>query len=84
MFPASKPEYDQIQDLKHEARQQLLRQEQPSNAFDCLFLVDHPKFSDFYDSYLRLQGGRSVRCCPSCDRRRITDCQLYGALGLQI
>jgi len=56
MFPEYKPEYDQIQDLKREARQQLLMQEQPSNAFDCLFLVEHPKFRDFYDSYLRSQG----------------------------
>jgi len=56
MFPSYKPEYDQIQDLKMEARQQLLSQEQPSNAFDCLFLVEHPKFKDFYDSYLRSQG----------------------------
>lgn len=56
MFPSYKPEYDQIQDLKQEARQQLLSQEQPSNAFDCLFLVEHPKFKDFYDSYLRSQG----------------------------
>lgn len=56
MFPSYKPEYDQIQDLKREARQQLLNQEQPSNAFDCLFLVEHPKFRDFYDTYLRSQG----------------------------
>lgn len=56
MFPAYKPEYDQIQELKLEARQQLLNREQPSNAFDCLFLVEHPKFKDFYENYLRSQG----------------------------
>ena len=56
MFPAYKPEYDQIQDLKREARQQLLNREQPSNAFDCLFLVEHPKFKNFYENYLRAQG----------------------------
>lgn len=56
MFPSHKPEYDQIQDLKREARQQLLNREQPSNAFDCLFLVEHPKFKDFYENYLRSQG----------------------------
>ena len=56
MFPSYKPEYDQIQDLKFEARQQLLNQEAPSNAFDCLFLVEHPKFKDFYENYLRNQG----------------------------
>jgi type III restriction enzyme len=56
MFPAYKPEYDQIQDLKREARQQLLNQEAPGNAFDCLFLVEHPKFKDFYDNYLKEQG----------------------------
>jgi type III restriction enzyme len=56
MFPDYKPEYDQIQDLKKEARQQLLNREQPSNAFDCLFLVEHPKFKDFYENYLRSQG----------------------------
>lgn len=56
MFPTYKPEYDQIQDLKHEARQQLLNREVPSNAFDCLFLVEHPKFKDFYETYLKQQG----------------------------
>jgi type III restriction enzyme len=56
MFPAYKPDYDQIQDLKREAREQLLKREAPSNAFDCLFLVEHPKFKDFYDNYLRDQG----------------------------
>ncbi|PSF33888.1 hypothetical protein C7H19_19385 [Aphanothece hegewaldii CCALA 016] len=56
MFPAYKSEYDQIQDLKEEARQQLLNREAPSNAFDCLFLVEHPKFKDFYENYLRAQG----------------------------
>ena len=56
MFPAYKPEYEQIQDLKKEARQQLLDREAPSNAFDCLFLVEHPKFRDFYENYLRAQG----------------------------
>lgn len=56
MFPSYKPEYDQIQELKREARQQLLNREQPSNAFDCLFLVEHPKFKDFYENYLRSQG----------------------------
>jgi type III restriction enzyme len=56
MFPAYKPAYDQIQDLKREARRQLLNREAPSNAFDCLFLVEHPKFKDFYENYLRAQG----------------------------
>ena len=56
MFPRYKPEYDEIQDLKREARDQLLNQEAPSNAFDCLFLVEHPKFKDFYENYLRNQG----------------------------
>jgi type III restriction enzyme len=56
MFPAYKPEYEQIQDLKREARQQLLGSEAPSNAFDCLFLVEHPKFKNFYENYLREQG----------------------------
>lgn len=56
MFPAYKPEYDEIQDLKQEARQQLLNREAPSNAFDCLFLVEHPKFKDFYENYLKAQG----------------------------
>lgn len=56
MFPAYKPEYEQIQDLKWEARQQLLSQEAPGNAFDCLFLVEHPKFKNFYENYLKEQG----------------------------
>ncbi len=56
MFPAYKPEYDQIQELKREARDALLNREQPSNAFDCLFLVEHPKFKDFYENYLTAQG----------------------------
>lgn len=56
MFPAYKPEYQQIQELKQEARQQLLDREAPGNAFDCLFLVEHPKFKNFYENYLREQG----------------------------
>ena len=56
MFPRYKPEYDQIQYLKEEALQQLKNRETPSNAFDCLFLVEHPKFKEFYETYLRQQG----------------------------
>lgn len=56
MFPPYIPEYDQIQELKTEARQQLLDREAPNNAFDCLFLVEHPKFKDFYENYLIQQG----------------------------
>lgn len=56
MFPAYKPEYEQIQDLKWEARSQLLNQEAPGNAFDYLFLVEHPKFKNFYEKYLKEQG----------------------------
>ncbi|AFY61837.1 DEAD/DEAH box helicase [Synechococcus sp. PCC 6312] len=56
MFPRYKPEYDQIQEMKAEARQALENQEQPDNAFDCLFLVEHPKFKEFYTSYLASQG----------------------------
>lgn len=56
MFPAYKPEYEALQEMKAEARQQLENREAPNNAFDCLFLVEHPKFKDFYETYLRQQG----------------------------
>lgn len=56
MFPSYKPEYQQIQELKVEAREQLKNREAPNNAFDCLFLVEHPKFRDFYEDYLTSQG----------------------------
>jgi type III restriction enzyme len=56
MFPPYNSEYEQIQDAKQEAREKLMRQEAPGNAFDCLFLVEHPKFRDFYEDYLRRQG----------------------------
>lgn len=72
MFPAYRYEYDQIQGMKEEARQQLLSREAPSNAFDCLFLVEHPKFKDFYESYLKDQG-YAIASGDSSDKKATGD-----------
>ena len=72
MFPKYNPEYEQIQDAKQEARQRLLKQEAPGNAFDCLFLVEHPKFRDFYEDYLRKQG-YAVGCGDSSETNSVGD-----------
>jgi type III restriction enzyme len=83
MFPSYKPEYDQIQDLKQEARQQLLDRESPSNAFDCLFLVEHPKFTGFYETYLRQQG-YAVGCGNSSGQNAAGDLETVDADSTRI
>lgn len=53
MFPAY--EYPELQDLKLEAYQEIRRKKNPSNSFDFLYVVEHPRFIDFYNK-LREQG----------------------------
>ena len=83
MFPAYERAYDQIQDLKQEAREALLNQEQPGNAFDCLFLVEHPKFRDFYENYLRAQG-HAIGIGDSSSRNTTGDLMQVDALSDRI
>jgi type III restriction enzyme len=41
------------EDIKKENRKQvLIQKKEPSNYYDMLFIVEHPKFMDFYNSYL--------------------------------
>jgi type III restriction enzyme len=53
MFPES--EEPQIWDAKKEAIELLRKKRQPSNSFDFLFVVEHPRFRQFYQD-LRNQG----------------------------
>ncbi|MEK7099369.1 MAG: DEAD/DEAH box helicase family protein [Patescibacteria group bacterium] len=53
MFPAY--EYPELQELKREAREDVMRNRPPQYAFDFLFVVEHPRFKAFYDE-LRAQG----------------------------
>jgi len=53
MFPAY--EYPELQELKHEAREDVIRNKPPKNSLDFLFVVEHPRFKAFYDE-LRAQG----------------------------
>ncbi|MBI4377464.1 MAG: DEAD/DEAH box helicase family protein [Nitrospinae bacterium] len=53
MFPSY--EYPQLQDAKVEAYQEIRRKKNPSNSFDFLFVVEHPRFVEFYNT-LKEQG----------------------------
>ena len=53
MFPAH--HYPQIQEAKKDAYTEIRRNKNPSNSFDFLFVVEHPKFKVFYES-LKKQG----------------------------
>src|SRR2546425_950632 len=53
MFPEH--EEPQIWESKKEAIEQIKRRRQPSNSFDFLFVVEHPRFRQFYQN-LRSQG----------------------------
>jgi type III restriction enzyme len=53
MFPAY--EYPELQELKREAREDVMRNKPPKSSLDFLFVVEHPRFKAFYDE-LRAQG----------------------------
>src|SRR4030067_105817 len=53
MFPSY--EYPELQDAKSEAYHEIRRKKNPSNSFDFLFVVEHPKFIEFYNK-LKEQG----------------------------
>ena len=51
----SKEEYPEIWNLKEESRKEILEKKAPISSFDFLFIVEHPKFREFYQK-LRQQG----------------------------
>ncbi len=53
MFP--KEEYPQIWDAKVEAIEDIKRNRIPSSSFDFLFIVEHPRFRQFYEN-LKKEG----------------------------
>ena len=53
MFPSY--DYPELQDAKIEAYHEIQRKKNPSNSFDFLFVVEHPRFIEFYDK-LKEQG----------------------------
>jgi len=53
MFPAY--EYPELQDSKLDAYHDIRRKKNPSNSFDFLFVVEHPRFIEFYNK-LKEQG----------------------------
>jgi len=53
MFPGY--EYPELQDAKTEAYHEIRRKKNPSNSFDFLFVVEHPRFIEFYNK-LKKQG----------------------------
>ena len=53
MYPPVR--YPEVQEAKQEAFTQIRRGRTPSNSLDFLFIVEHPRFRDFYDE-LRRQG----------------------------
>ncbi|MDP3296754.1 MAG: DEAD/DEAH box helicase family protein [Thermodesulfovibrionia bacterium] len=53
MFPAY--ECPELHDAKLEAYHEIRRKKNPSNSFDFLFVVEHPRFIEFYNK-LREQG----------------------------
>lgn len=50
MFPAY--EYPELQDAKIEAYHEIRRKKNPSNSFDFLFVIEHPRFIDFYNNLI--------------------------------
>jgi type III restriction enzyme len=53
MFPYQ--EYPEFWEAKREAMQAVRQNQQPPNSLDFLFIVEHPRFNDFYEK-LRKQG----------------------------
>jgi len=53
MFPSY--EYPELRDAKLEAYHEIRRKKNPSNSFDFLFVVEHPRFVEFYNK-LRERG----------------------------
>ncbi len=53
MFPSY--EYPELKDVKTEAYHDIKRKENPSNSFDFLYVVEHPRFVEFYNK-LKEQG----------------------------
>ncbi len=53
MFPSH--EYPALNDAKVEAFQEIRRKKNPSNSFDFLYVVEHPRFIEFYNK-LKEQG----------------------------
>jgi len=53
MFPGYK--YPELQDMKREAREDVMHNHAPKNSLDFLFVVEHPKFRVFYEE-LQQQG----------------------------
>lgn len=53
MFPGY--EYPELQELKREAREDVMRNRPPKSSLDFLFVIEHPRFKTFYDE-LRAQG----------------------------
>lgn len=41
-----------IDELKQESRQRIAAKKEPENYFDMLFIVEHPRFQEFYDELL--------------------------------
>ncbi|PIS35945.1 MAG: hypothetical protein COT35_13770 [Nitrospirae bacterium CG08_land_8_20_14_0_20_52_24] len=48
-------DYPELHDVKVEAYHEIKRRKNPSNSFDFLFVVEHPRFIEFYDK-LEEQG----------------------------
>lgn len=43
---------EQIDEMKLETRRRIAQKLEPENYFDVLFIVEHPRFSDFYDELM--------------------------------
>ncbi|MHA7268392.1 DEAD/DEAH box helicase family protein [Arthrobacter sp. HLT1-20] len=43
---------EQIDEMKRETRRRIANKLEPQNYFDVLFIVEHPRFSDFYDQLM--------------------------------
>lgn len=43
---------EQIDEMKRETRRRIAKKLEPDNYFDVLFIVEHPRFSEFYDDLM--------------------------------
>jgi len=73
MFPPYS--YPELQEAKRQAFEDLCNHERPHNSLDFLYIVEHPRFRDFYEGlrsegYL-IAGGDSTETGPTGDLIRI-------------
>ena len=61
---------DEIDEMKRETRERMVKRLEPTNYFDVLFVVEHPAFSDFYDNLIA--EGLAAEVGDDADQKKAT------------